>query len=97
MPGETFWQKNGTWIQWIVGILMTLFAGSGIGSLVAKGLTAEAEEKVRTEYEAKIEALEKEKGGYIKILEDEVDKLQLDAVSVGFKYDLCCSTGGQCQ
>lgn len=92
----TWWEKNSDWAKWVVGILMTLLAGSGLGSLIAKGLTAEAEEKVRVQYELQISEVKKEKNTYIKILEDEVDDLQLDVVTTGFKYDLCCTTNPNC-
>lgn len=64
----------------------------GIGSLIAKGLTITAVE----EAEVKMQVTIDEKDDYIKILEDEVDVLQLDAVTTGFKYDMCCA-GSPCK
>lgn len=82
---DKHWQK-------IMSALGVLTVSGGIGTYAVKGVTADAREEVRMEMRIKID----EKETYIRTLEDEVDKLQLDAVSIGFKYDMCCSTGGSC-
>ena len=92
----TWWEKNSDWAKWVVGIVISLAGTGGLGTLIAKGLTANAKEEVRIEYQKKIDDLRTEKNNYIRILENEVDDLQLDVVTVGFKYDMCCSTSPNC-
>lgn len=85
-----WWEKNKDLVMWVAGLLL---ASGGVGTYAIKGVTSDAREQVRIEMQTKVD----EKDKYIKALENEVDDLQLDAVSIGFKYDLCCSTGGSCQ
>lgn len=88
----SFWENNKGLLQWAIPIVLGLLGTGGIGSYVVKGVTVEAVEKAKTTMQVKVDT----KNAYIKKLEDEIDILQLDAVTIGFRYDMCCA-GNPCK
>jgi uncharacterized protein YbjQ (UPF0145 family) len=81
---DKHWAK----IIWVFG---TLTVSGGLGSYALKGYTAEAVQEANSAKNIIIE----QRNNEIKQLEREIDKLQTNAIVIGFRYDMCCA-GNPC-